>query len=166
MTRLSSSKKSKSRMSYRPSFPTPFPPHWSMAAPTVTLRLGTVGSYTSRSTQTYGKSKHVFSASRKSERSLRSVPPPPRGSYAATYCAQEIEPYITLYFVITSLTLETCLPGCVPHSVRESRMKRALRALEDQSLTGATCSEAGILPPARSHWRREQIYFGTDLPNP
>jgi hypothetical protein len=112
------------------------------------------------------KSKHVFSASWKSERSLRSVPPPPKGSYAATYCAQGVEPYITLNFVIMSLTLKTCLPDCVPHSVHESRMKRAPRALEDQSLTDATRSEAGILPPVQSHWRREQKCSGTDLPNP
>jgi hypothetical protein len=73
------------------------------------------------------KLKHVFSASRKSERSLRSVSPPPNGLYAAMYCAQGVEPCITLNFVITSLTLKTCLPDCLPHSVHESCMKRAPR---------------------------------------
>ncbi len=73
---------------------------------------------------------------------------------------------LTLNFVITSLVLQTCLPDCVPHSVHESRMKRAPRAHEELSLTGATCSEAGILPPVRSHWRHERKCFGTDLPNP
>jgi hypothetical protein len=73
---------------------------------------------------------------------------------------------LTLNFVITSLVLQTCLPDCVPHSVHESRMKRAPRAHEELSLTGATCSEAGILPPVQSRWRRERKCFGTDLPNP
>jgi hypothetical protein len=45
-------------------------------------------------------------------------------------------------------------------------MKRAPRAHEELRLTGATCTEAGILPPVQSRWRREQKYFGTDLPNP
>ena len=73
---------------------------------------------------------------------------------------------LTLNFVITPLVLKTCLPDCVPHSVHESCMKRAPRAHEELSLTDATCSEAGILPPVQSHWRREQKCFGTDLPNP
>ena len=108
MTRLSSSKKSKSRITFRASFSIPFPLHWSKATPTVTVGLGIAGSYTSRSMQTYESQMHVFSASRKSERSLRSVPPPPK-AYAAMYCAQGVEPYITLNFVITSFNPQNVL---------------------------------------------------------
>jgi hypothetical protein len=139
-----------------------------MAAPTATLRLWIVGSYATRSTQTYGSEKTCIQRLTEIKKKL-TIGAVPAQRIVRSNVLRPVGGTLhnlALDFVITSLVLKTCLPDCVPHSIHESRMKRAPRVHEELSLTGATCSEAGILPPVRSRWRREKKYFGTDLPNP